>query len=169
MENQVEIDKDEYIRNRYAAAIEYYWRASKTNKSWYKTTRSMTVIIGAAVTLIASLSSSTFIEDSTALKTLFALGTPILAAVLTITAGFSQSFQWGSAWQNMVLTAQQLQSEFDGYLVTPPAERNYAEEVTKLNQFIIIESEGFFERMLGGGKPSTQDVTSTDNGNGQDE
>ncbi len=167
MENQDEIDKDKYIQNRYAAAIEYYWAASQANKRWYKITRSLTVIVGALVTLIASLSSSTFIADSDTLKTLFALGTPLLAAMLTVTAGFSQSFQWGSTWQNMVLTAQQLQNEFDGYLVTPPENRNHAEEVNKLNKFIIVESEGFFERMLGVAKPSAKEGESIDDGNGQ--
>jgi hypothetical protein len=164
MENQEQIDKDTYIQNRYAAAIEYYWAASRSNKRWYKMTRSLTVIVGALVTLLASLSSSTLIAESTMWTALFALGTPMLAAVLTITAGFSQSFQWGSTWQNMVLTAQQLQNEFDSYLVTPPESRNHAEEANKLNKFIMVESEGFFERMLGGAKPGSKEGESNNNG-----
>jgi hypothetical protein len=80
---------------------------------------------------------------------LFALGTPLLAALLTIIAGFSQSFQWGSTWQNMILTAQRLPREFDEYLVTPENERNFLEEAEKLNGFVIIETEGFFERLIG--------------------
>ena len=43
-----------------------------------------------------------------------------------------------------------LQKEFDKYLVIPENERNYLEEVEKLNDYVITESEGFFERMLGG-------------------
>lgn len=53
----------------------------------------------------------------------------------------------------MVLTAEQLQKEFDKYLITPENERNLSEEADKLNDFVITESEGFFERMLGGAKP----------------
>ena len=169
MANEQEINKDLYIQNRYEAAIKYYWVASRNNKRWYKITRTLTVIVGAMVTLVASLSSSTFIADSTELKTLFALGTPLLAALLTITAGFSQSFQWGSTWQNMVLTAQHLQNEFDNYLVTPSEKRDHAEEANKLNRFIIVESEGFFERMLGGAKTTPKDDDSNGNGDGNKE
>lgn len=53
------------------------------------------------------------------IEKVFIPGTPILAALLTIIAVFSQSFQQGITWQNMVITAQELQLEFDKYLVTP--------------------------------------------------
>jgi len=142
-------DKDSLIRKRYQGAIDYYWKTSKSNKRWYKITRSLTVIIGAIVTLIAALTSSEVFAETPVIRTIFTLGTPILAAVLTIVAGFSQSFQWGSAWHNMVITAQNLQKEFDKYQVTPLEEINFAEEAEMLNQFVIIESEGFFSRMLG--------------------
>jgi hypothetical protein len=51
--------------------------------------------------------------------------------------------------------------------VTPPENRNHAEEANKLNEFIIVESEGFFERMLGGAKPSAKKDESNDDGSGQ--
>ena len=156
---------DKHIQERYKNAIEYYWGASRANKRWYKRTRSYTVIIGSLVTLIASLTSSTIIDSDVKLKTAFELGTPILAAVLTTIAGFSQSFQWGSTWQNMVLTAQQLQKEYDRYLVTPVNERNFSKEVEILNGFVINESRGFFERMLGIAKTSVDEVNNGQNGN----
>ena len=166
MDTQIEHENgqemDQYIQKRYNEAIGYYWRASTTNKRWYKITRSLTVIIGALVTLISALASSEIILNDATLKILFALGTPILAAVLTIVAGFSQSFQWGSTWQNMILTAQQLQKDYDRYLVTPLNKRNFAEEADKLNYFVINESEGFFERMLGIGKPTKKTKKKSD-------
>lgn len=167
MEKTNEDDMDEIIQDRYKRAIEYYWAASKTNKNWYKITRSLTVIFGALVTLIASLASSTEIVENPFIVKMFALGTPVLAALLTIITGFSQSFQWGSTWQNMVLTAQQLQKEYDKYLVTPVTERNHSEESDKLNNFVITESEGFFERMLGSFKSSNKQPipNNSDNGN----
>lgn len=149
MEDLENNNRDKYIQDRYRDAIDYYWKASRNNKMWYKATRSLTVIFGALVTLIASLASSKYFDGIPTLELLFALGTPILAALLTIIAGFSQSFQWGSTWQNMILTAQYLQKEFDKYLVMPEKERNHLEEAEKLNNFVINESEGFFERMLG--------------------
>ena len=151
-ENKTAQEMDQYIQKRYNEAISYYWRASTTNKRWYKITRSLTVIIGSLVTLISALASSERIVNNEPLDIIFSLGTPVLAAVLTIVAGFSQSFQWGSTWQNMILTAQQLQKDYDRYLVTPLDKRNFAEEADKLNYFVITESEGFFERMLGIGK-----------------
>ncbi len=147
--NSAELDA--YVQGRYQVAIDYYRAASETNKRWYKLTRILTVVFGALVTLIAALSSSEFIVASS-LEKVFALMTPVLAAALTIIAGFSQNFQWGSTWQNMILTSQKLQKEYDSYLVTPEPERDYSREVDKLNGFIISESEGFFDRMLGNPK-----------------
>lgn len=49
------VEMDTHINDRYMEAINYYWNASKSNKKWYKLTRSFTVILGALVTLIASL------------------------------------------------------------------------------------------------------------------
>lgn len=168
-------EMDRHIQKRYNDAINYYWGASRANKRWYKRTRSYTVILGALVTLIASLNSSTIINNNKIelpltniyidLNMVFDLGTPILAAVLTIVAGFSQSFQWGSTWQNMVLTAQQLQKEFDRYLVSPIAERNYNMEAEIINGFVINESRGFFDRMLGIAKPSVDETFKVENGN----
>lgn len=151
MSNSDENEKDKLIQKRYQDTINYYWNASNTNKRWYKLTRSLTVIFGALVTLISSLSSSEIIGESTILEKIFALGTPVLAAILTIVAGFSQSFQWGSTWQNMVVTASLLQKEYDRYLVTPVNDRDYAKETEKLNEYVISESKVFFERMLGTG------------------
>jgi hypothetical protein len=149
MENLTQNEMDELIRNRYQSLIGYYWNASKSNKRWYKLTRSLTVIFGAAVTLVASLTSSEVIVQSSVAEKIFVIGTPVLAAMLTIIAGFSQSFQWGSTWQNMVITAEELQKELDKYLVTPADQRNYLEEAEKLNGYAITESKGFFDWMLG--------------------
>jgi len=147
--SQVENENDKLIQKRYRDTISYYWGASSSNKRWYKLTRSLMVIVGALVTLISSLSSSEIIAESSITKNIFALGTPVLAATLTIVAGFSQSFQWGSTWQNMVITASMLQKEFDRYMVTPESEKDFSKETGILNEYVISESKGFFERMLG--------------------
>lgn len=149
MEAQNSKDMDKLICKRYEDVISYYDNASVSNKRWYKLTRSLTVIFGALVTLIASLTTSKVFIDSPAIEITLSLATPVLAALLTVIAGFSQSFQWGSAWQNMILTAEHLQKEYDKYLVTPEDKRNYEIEAEKLNTFVINESKGFFERMLG--------------------
>ena len=141
---------DQHVKKRYDDAIDYYWRASRCNKQYYKITRILTVVLGAVVTLIASLSSSEYIAQSEFWKSMFAFGTPVISALLTIIAGFSQSFQWGSAWQNMVVTAQRLERERDRFLVTEPSERDHQHETELLNEFIISESKIFFDRMLGG-------------------
>jgi hypothetical protein len=154
MESKNKPTIDEHIQERYAKSIRYYWKSSQSNKRWYKLTRSLTVIIGALVTLIAALTSSSIFPDSSKIGAIFAIATPVLAAVLTIIAGFAQSFQWGSAWQNMVLTAEQMQKEYDKYIVTPENQRDYPGEAVKLNNFVINESKGFFEKMLGNSLPS---------------
>jgi len=149
MEQEKQTCNDKYVREQYENAIKYYWNASKANKRWYKTTRMMTVILGALVTLIASLASSEIFKSNQFLIDLFRLLTPILAFLLTVIAGFSQSFQWGRTWQNMIITAQNLQKEYDMYVVSPDEKKDYEKEVEKLNSFVINESKNFFERVLG--------------------
>ena len=143
---------DKFVEERYEATMKYYWKASRNNKRAYKLTRILIVVLGAFVTLIASLSSAEFINQNPFWDLVFAIGTPLLAAVLTIVGGFSQSFQWGAAWQDMVMTAQQLQKERDRFLVTKSEDRDLLKEVALLNDFVLEESHGFFERMLGRAK-----------------
>lgn len=143
---------DDYVEQRYRESLDYYWHSSIRNKRFYKVGRILTVVMGAAVTLVASLSSSSLLEESPIWQGIFVFGTPVMAALLTIIAGFSQTFQWGSAWQNMVLAAQRLQAEFDRFLSTPMYERDHRGELELLNEFVVGESETFFERMLGGAR-----------------
>ena len=134
----------EYVLERYDLAINYYWKASRMNRRFYKWTRYLVVVIGALVTLLASLSASSAMTGGWQMAVNVA--TPISAAVLTIIGGLSQSFQWGAAWQEMVLTAEKLQRERDRIMVT----RSDAEtDLQILNHYVLGESEGFFTRVLG--------------------
>ncbi len=142
----------DYVLERYGNAVSYYWKASRLNKRAYKLTRSLTVVLGAVVTLLASLASASFIDSSPFWKAGFAVATPVLAAILTILVGFSQAFQWGPAWRDMVLNAQRLEKERDRFYVTKPEERDPLKEVATLNEMVIAETETFFQRILGGSK-----------------
>lgn len=146
-------DMNKYVEKRYNDAIKYYWKASRHNKRAYKLTRSLTLILGAVVTLIASISSIEFVRDIPFWGYFIIIATPVLAAILAISGGFSQTFQWGAAWQDMIITAEQLQKECDRFIITKPEERDLAKEVSLLNDFVLAESQGFFQRMLGSAKP----------------
>ena len=143
--------KPDYVLERYEERIQYYWKASRHNKTAYRVTRYLTIVFGALVTLIASLSSATFIADST-WSTVFAIMTPLLAAILAIIGGFAQTFHWGAAWQEMVLTATQLEKMRDRLRVLPPDQRDPAQEIDALNDIVIEETQGFFQRILGAQK-----------------
>ena len=142
----------EYVRERYEKAIDYYWKASRNNKRAYKVTRILVLVFGALVTLASSLASAEFVAASPAWDRTFAIGTPLLAAALAFLGGFTQTFQWGAAWQDMVLTAERLEKERDRFMVTKPEDLNPAEEINLLNDFVLAESQGFFERILGRAK-----------------
>jgi len=142
---------ENYIIERYKKSINYYWKASRNNRKAYKLTRSLIVILGASVTLVASLSSANFIED-TIWDIIFAIASPVLAAVLTIVGGFAQSFHWGAAWRDMVLNAEKLEKEHDRYHATKPEERDDKKELKILNDIVISETQNFFQRILGGAK-----------------
>ena len=141
--------KSEYVENVYREKIQYYWKSSRKNKRYYKWTRTLTVVLGATVTLIASLSSAQFVKESDVLGMIFSIATPVLAALLAVAGGFSQHFQWGATWKDMVMTAQRLENERDRFLVTKPEERDLVKEVKILHNYVITESQSFFQRIIG--------------------
>lgn len=143
---------ENYVMQRYSKAIDYYWKASRHNKKAYKLTRSLVVILGALVTLVASISSAEFITSHPTMDIVFAIATPVLAAILTIAGGFSQAFHWGAAWRDLALNAERLEREQDSIHVTNPEERDPEKELALLNDLVITETQTFFQRILGGAK-----------------
>jgi hypothetical protein len=143
-----------FILDRFDQQIKYYWAASTANKRSYKMTRYLTVVMGALVTLIASLASANFVKNAPTLDFTFAILTPVLAAALAIIGGISQAFQWGAAWSDMVITATRLEKERDRIAVTPVQQLDPVKEMGVLDDFVVSETEGFFQRLFGSGGPS---------------
>lgn len=139
---------DKYVLDKYQGSIRYYWSASKKNKNSYKNSRSLTIILGALVTLISSISTASFIEDNQTLNVVFSVLTPVIAAALTIIGGFTQSFHWGATWRDMIVNAERLEKERDRFLATKPEERNVQDELDVLNSIVIEETRNFFQRVL---------------------
>jgi len=131
----------------YDRRITYYWNSSRYNKRWYKATRLLIIILGALVTLISSMSSASFIKGAWTVA--FAVLTPVMAAVLAIVGGVSQAFQWGAAWSDMVVTATRLEKERDRIAVTPPDQLDAAKEMSVLDDLVLAETQGFFQRLFG--------------------
>lgn len=136
------------VMDRYEQRIGYYWRAAATNKKWYQRTRYLTIVLGALVTLISSFASSSLV-GSGSLSAVFAVATPILAALLTMLGGFSQNFHWDGAWHDMVVTATRLEGERDLLLVAPLDQREPTKEIEAMNAMVLEETGGFFQRILG--------------------
>ncbi|MCB0104122.1 MAG: DUF4231 domain-containing protein [Anaerolineales bacterium] len=139
---------DKYVLGLYDSKISYYWRASRSNKSAFKSYRTSTIVLGALVTLISSLAAAEFIQGAPFLRTVFAVVTPVIAATLTIMNGMGQNFQWGATWRDMVVNATRLERERDRFLATPPEKRNLEKELYKLNTIVLEETKNFFERVL---------------------
>jgi hypothetical protein len=106
------------------------------------------VVLGALVTLLASLSSAYFIRG-TWLEIGFNILTPLLAAGLAIVGGFSQNFQWGAAWSDMRIAAERLETELDRISVTPPGQVDAVRELALLDEMVLDETRGFFQRLFG--------------------
>ena len=140
----------DYVLERYGTAIDYYWKASRSNRLAFKLTRYATVVLGAVVTLVASVSA--VIEASSPLKPWFTVLTPVLAATLAIIGGLAQSFQWGAAWSKMVIAAEQLERERDRILVTSPDRIDPVKELETLNEVLLAETHSFFERIMAPGE-----------------
>jgi hypothetical protein len=141
-------DLDQYVHQAYDKQIDWYWEASSKNKKSFKQFRTWTVVLGALVTLIASLSTTKVISDIPIVAPFFTLLTPVLAATLTIINSLSQNFQWGATWRDMVVSATRLQKEKNRFLATPPKQRKHKEELVLLNEIILDETEAFFQRIL---------------------
>jgi len=138
-----------YVLKRYEDAIGYYWRASGHNKRVYTFARYLVIVFGAAVTLFATLSASGQLTSHAVWNYI----TPVLAAVLTILSTLLQTFQWEATWREMVLTAEQLEKEHDRIRVVEPAKLDAAKELDHLNNLVLEESQGFFDRVLGRSGP----------------
>lgn len=141
-------DKDAYVHEAYESAIEYYRNASRSNKSNYRSYRFWTIVLGSLVTLISSLAATAYVDSIPWLNTTLDFAVPIIAATLTIITGLSQSFQWGSAWRNMMVNKQRLEGERDRFLATDPEKRNHRKELSILNSIILTETQAFFQRVL---------------------
>lgn len=146
-------DTQKHVLDRYDESIAYYRNASKYNKRSYKATRYLMILLGALVTMISSLSSADFIKASSGLTVTFAVLTPLLAASMAIIGGISQSFQWGAAWSDMVITATRLEKERDRIAVTPHDQVDAIKELALLDELVLNETEGFFQRLFGSGGP----------------
>jgi hypothetical protein len=139
----------------YDKKIAYYWNASQYNKRSYKWTRYLLIVLGALVTLVSSLSSADFIKGT--LLVIFKVGTPLLAATMAIVGGVSQAFQWGAAWSDQVITATRLERERDRIAVTPINQLDPVKEMALLDDTILAETQGFFQRLFGSGGPVKSD------------
>jgi hypothetical protein len=138
---------ESYVLQQYRDKIDYYWKASGINKASYKRYRSWTIALGAAVTLISSISAAEFIQSVPWLRILFAVLTPLLAATLAVISSLGQSFHWGAAWRDMVINATRLEMERDRFLATPQI-RDCEKELATLNGLVLEETKNFFQRIL---------------------
>jgi hypothetical protein len=143
-----------YLISRHESVAQYYWSRSKTNKRNYLWSRYLTIGLGAIVTLFASLASAEFISGVMFWDRAFAIATPVLAATLTVVAGFSQNFQWGAAWREMVVTGEEIEKERDRLQATRPEDIELMAELEGLNDVVLTETRSFFGRMLGEGASS---------------
>jgi hypothetical protein len=150
---------EQYILKKYNDRIDYYWKASRSNKNSYKRVRFWTVVLGSLVTLVSSLSAAAFFQDPPWVKNSFSIATPIIAATLTVISGLGQSFHWGSTWRDMVINAVLLEKERDRFIATKKEKRNFEKELETLNSIVLEETRNFFQRVLDSEiKPKEQDT-----------
>lgn len=65
----------------------------------------------------------------------------------------SQAFQWGAAWSDAVITATRLEKERDRITVVPLSQLDPVKEMALLDDLILAETQGFFQRPIGSGGP----------------
>jgi hypothetical protein len=142
---QPKVVDESYVLKLYQDKIDYYWGASRSNKASYKRYRTWTLVLGAAMTLISSLSAGSLFKGD--LNTFVSILTPVIAATLTVINGLGQNFHWGATWRDMVVNATRLEMERDRFLATPQT-RDCQQELSNLNGIILEETKNFFQRVL---------------------
>ncbi|MBV8843381.1 MAG: DUF4231 domain-containing protein [Bryobacterales bacterium] len=155
VQTAVSDDARKEVLVRYEAQIAYYWKTSMSNKRNYKVSRALVIIFGAVVTLFSSVSSVIKVQGGSMIA--LAVITPVCAALLAIIGGMSQAFQWGAAWSDSVITATRLEKERDRLKVTPADQIDPVKEMAMLDDMVLAETEGFFQRILGSGGPAKGD------------
>ncbi len=137
----------EALLERYADQIDWYWTNSSRQKKRFIYTRFTILVLGAVVTLVASLAAATFVEGNSFWDTSFKILTPVLAAVLAVITGLTQTFQWGAAWREMNLAAMALEKERDRIRLTPAYKVDAVAEIERFNDLVIDETRRYFERV----------------------
>jgi hypothetical protein len=75
---------------------------------------------------------------------------------LAIVGGFSQNFQWGAAWSDMLIAAERLETERNRIAATLPGQIDAVKETALLDEMVMDETKAFFQRLFGSagaGKP----------------
>ncbi|MBN2114986.1 MAG: SLATT domain-containing protein [Anaerolineales bacterium] len=151
MADEVEVEFEpidaQYVLNQFQNKIDYYWAASSINKKAYKRFRSWSTILGAAVTLISSLSAASFFQGDE-IRVAFSIATPVIAATLTVINGLSQNFHWGAAWRDMVINATRLEKERDRFYATCADKKSFEKDLNIMNSIVLEETTHFFQRVL---------------------
>ena len=145
---QTKTVNEQYVLNQYKSKIDYYWAASSSNKKAYKRFRTWSIVLGALVTFISSLSAAEFIQSLDWLRIVFAIATPVIAATLTVIGGLGQNFHWGATWRDMVVNATRLEKERDRFMATGPEKKDIEKELDTLNTIVLEETKNFFQRVL---------------------
>ncbi len=57
----------------------------------------------------------------------------------------------GAAWSDMVITATRLEKERDRIAVTPPAQFDPVKKMALVDDLVLAETQGFFQRLFGSG------------------
>lgn len=153
---------EQYVLKQYESKINYYWAASSNNKKAYKRFRTWSIILGALVTFVSSLSAAEFVQSLDWLRILFAIATPIIAATLTVIGGLGQNFHWGATWRDMVVNATRLEKERDRFMATGPEKKDIEKELDTLNTIVLEETKSFFQRVLDSEVKPKESSTSSD-------
>ena len=139
-------DYDKYVHEEYRNQLHYYWRSASKNKKSYRVYRVLPILLGAFLTFASAISSTDFISKNEIYRTIFAIGTPLLAVFLTISNELAKITNWAKNWRDANLTALRLEEEMNKFLTTNVEERKYQKEIEKIYKIISKEANEFFDR-----------------------
>jgi len=143
----IEITLEEHVLKKYREHISYNWKSGTKNKRIYQIYRILPIFLGAFLTFVTAISSTEYISSNQILRTTFAIGTPLLVVLLTISNELFKLSGWGENWRDHITTMFQLEKALDDYLASPPTQRDQRKELEKINNIALQATKKFFKRI----------------------
>lgn len=147
------VNKD-FVIQKYEDTIKGYKSAADKMEKNFKFNRYLPVILGGFISLLSTLSITSFVESLQSVRVGLALGTIILASVQAMLNELLRGQNWGDEWKRLTLHAYRIEREYYRAVATPEVQMNVKRELDLLSILVLEEKKSAIKSILN----TTEDV-----------